>query len=401
MIYLDHAATTPCRSEVAEAMQPYFTEVFGNPSSVHETGQKARQALDESRDRVARLINARAEEIIFTGGGTEADNLVLIGAFLQHRGRKNHLVTAATEHHAVLHTAEWLRDWGVELTVLPVDMEGRIAPEDVRRAIRPDTFLVSIMAANNEIGTLAPVAEIGAVCREAGVPYHTDAVQWAGALPLDVQAMNVDFLVLTAHKFYGPKGTGVLYARRGVRFKPIFHGGSQERGRRPGTESVAGAVGLAKALELAVAEQGEASKRIAGLRDRLVQRLLDRIPDAYVNGPPPGSALGRLPNNANLSFPGAESDLLVLNLDLEGIACSSGSACTAGAVEPSHVIRALGLPYERLISAVRLSLGRTTTDADIETAAGTLERIVSRLRGDGKPASPHARVAPDTLTIGY
>jgi cysteine desulfurase len=376
MIYLDHAATTPCRPEVADAMRSVLTETWGNPSSVHGVGQAARQALDGARDTVARLIGVKAEEIVFTGSGTEADNLALIGTFLQQKGRKNHLITAATEHHAVLHTAEWLHDWGVETTILPVDGEGRVSPDDVRRALRPETFLVSLMAANNEIGTLAPVAEIGALCREAGVPFHTDAVQWAGALPLDVNALNADFLVLTAHKFYGPKGIGVLYARRGVRFKPLTHGGSQERGRRAGTENVAGAVGLAAALQLAVEEQPEASARITALRDRLIDRVLERIPGAVLNGP----RRDRLPNNANLSFPGAESDLLVLNMDLEGIACSSGSACTAGAVEPSHVLKALGFPHDRLISAVRLSLGRGTTEAEVDAAVDALDRIVSRTR---------------------
>jgi cysteine desulfurase len=376
MIYLDHAATTPCRPEVAQAMRPYFTELFGNPSSVHGIGQEARKALDESRDTVARLIGARSEEIVFTGSGTEADNIALIGTFLQQKGQKKHLVTAATEHHAVLHTAQWLREWGADVTVLPVDSEGRVSPEEIRRALRPDTFLVSIMAANNEIGTLAPVSEIGAVCREAGVLFHTDAVQWAGALPLDVGAFNADFLVLTAHKFYGPKGVGVFYTRRGTRFKPVLHGGGQERGRRPGTENVAGAVGLAKALELAITEQPEGGPRITALRERLIESVLARIPNAYLNG----ARHDRLPNNVNFSFPGAESDLLVLNLDLEGIACSSGSACTAGAIEPSHVVQALGLPHERLISAVRLSLGRSTTKADVDTAVDTLERVVTRIR---------------------
>lgn len=387
MIYLDHAATTPCRPEVAAAMAPYLTEKFGNPSSVHAIGQEARRALDDARDRVAALIGARSEEIVFTGSGTEADNLALVGSFLEHRDRKNHLITAATEHHAVLHTAEWLRTLGAEVTVLPVDGEGRVDPEDVRRAIRPETFLVSVMAANNEIGTLAPVAEIGAICREAGVPFHTDAVQWAGALPLDVEAMRADFLVLTAHKFYGPKGIGVLYVRRGARLRPLMHGGGQERGRRPGTENVAGAVGLARALELAVAEQPEAAPRIAALRDRLIDRVLERIPDSCLNGP----RFDRLPNNANFSFPGTESDLLVLNMDLEGFACSSGSACTAGAIEPSHVIRALGHPYERQISALRLTLGRSTTEAEVDAAVEALERIVRRLRGSPATAAARSR----------
>ncbi|MBM3460329.1 MAG: cysteine desulfurase, partial [Armatimonadetes bacterium] len=330
MIYLDHAATTPCRPEAAAAMLPYLTEHFGNPSSVHVFGQETRKALDSARDRVAARLNVRSEEILFTSGGTEADNMVLTGCFLQQRSKKRHLITAATEHHAVLHTARWLEKWGAEVTVLPVDGEGRVNPEDVRRALRPDTFLVSLMAANNEIGTLAPLAEIGRVCREAGVPFHTDAVQWVGALPLDIAALPVEFLVLTAHKFYGPKGTGVLYVRRGCRFQPLLHGGGQERGRRPGTENVAGAVGLATALELAAQELPETRARITTLRDRLIDTVLDRIPNAFLNGP----RRERLPNNAHFSFPGVDSDLLVLTMDLEGIACSSGSACTAGAIEP-------------------------------------------------------------------
>jgi cysteine desulfurase len=376
MIYLDHAATTPCRPEAREAMLPYLTECFGNPSSVHRIGQDARRALDDSRDRVARVLGCRAEEVTFTGSGTEADNLALVGMFLQHRKEKRHLVTAATEHHAVLHTAEWLHGFGADVTVLSVDGEGRVDPAAVREAIRPDTFLVSIMAANNEIGTLNPITEIGAICRETGVPFHSDAVQAAGALPLSVNDLGVDLLVLTAHKFYGPKGIGVLYARRGTRFQSLTRGGGQERGRRAGTENVAGAVAFAAALELAVAEQPEAAPRIAALRDRLVDRVLERIPHSHLNGP----RRDRLPNNASFSFPGAESDLLVLNLDLEGIACSSGSACTAGAIEPSHVVQALGLPHERLVSTVRLSLGRTTTEAEVDFAAEALERVVSRLR---------------------
>jgi cysteine desulfurase len=376
MIYLDHAATTPCRPEVAEAMLPILTGTFGNPSSVHGIGQAARQAMDGARDQVAALIGARAEEIVFTGSGTEADNLAIVGSFLQQKGRKHHLITAATEHHAVLHTAEWLREWGVEVTVLPVDSEGLLAPDDIRQALRPETFLVSIMAANNEIGTVAPIGEIGAICREAGVLFHSDAVQTAGALPLNVADLHVDFLVLTAHKFYGPKGIGVLYVRKGVRFKSEIHGGGQERGRRAGTENVAGAVGLARALELAVAELPDTGPRIRALRDRLIDAILGRIPNSFLNG----SREHRLPNNVNVSIPGAESDMLVLNLDLEGVACSSGSACTAGAIEPSHVVKALGFSHDRLMSALRLSLGRTTTEADIDTTAAALERIVNRIR---------------------
>lgn len=377
MIYLDHAATTPCRAEAVAAMLPYLESHFGNPSSVHIAGQAAREGLDRSRDRVARALNARPEEIIFTSGGTEADNLVLFGCFLQHRGRRQHLITASTEHHAVLHTAEWLRELGAEVTVLDVDGEGRVDPEAVRAAIRPDTFLVSIMAANNEIGTLAPITEIGEVCREAGVPFHTDAVQWVGAMPVDVRSLPVDFLVLTAHKFYGPKGAGALFARRGVRFQPTVRGGGQERGRRAGTENVAAIAGLAEALDLVQQEQAQESMRQTELRDYLIASVLESIPIARLNGP----RAGRLPNNAHFSFPGIESDIMVLNLDLEGVAASSGSACAAGAIEPSHVVKAIGLDHEHAVSALRLSLGRSTTRGEIDQTVNALQRIVQRLTG--------------------
>jgi cysteine desulfurase len=282
----------------------------------------------------------------------------------------------------VLHTAEWLHEWGVETTVLPVDGEGRVDPDAVRAAIRPETYLVSIMAANNEIGTLAPLAEIGGVCREAGVPFHTDAVQWAGALPLDLRELPVDFLVLTAHKFYGPKGTGALFVRKGARLKSLLHGGGQERGRRAGTENIAGAVGLATALELAVAELPASAERLTALRNRLIDGVLERVPGATLNGP----RHDRLPNNASFSFPGTESDLLVLNMDLEGFACSSGSACTAGAIEPSHVVKALGLSQEQAVSTLRLSLGRSTTLEEVDAAIAALERIVTRLRRPARAA---------------
>ncbi len=377
MIYLDHAATTPCRPEAVEAMRPYFGDIFGNASSVHGFGQAARKALDAARDRMAALLGVRAEEIVFTSGGTEADNLVLLGVFFRQKGRKQHLIVAATEHHAVLHTAQWLQGHGAAVTVLPVDGEGRVDPDDLRRAIRAETFLVSLMAANNEIGTLAPIGEFGAICREAGVPFHTDAVQWAGALPLHLAELPVDFLVLTAHKFFGPKGVGMLVARRGRRFQSLLHGGGQERGHRPGTENVAGIVGLVRAFDLAVAEMPETRPRVERLRDRLIDTVLERVPNSFLNGP----RRERLPNNAHFSFPGVESDMLVLNMDLEGIACSSGSACMAGAIEPSHVVQALGVPAERAASAVRISLGHRTTEAEVDAAAAALERVVRRLRG--------------------
>jgi cysteine desulfurase len=377
MIYLDHAATTPCRPEVAQAMVGFLTETFGNPSSVHAAGQAARQALDAARDRVANALGARAEEILFTASGTEADNLALVGSFLAQRGRKNHLVSATTEHHAILHTIDFLRAQGVEATLVPVDSQGRVDPDEVRRAIRPDTFLISLMAANNEIGTLAPLAEVAQVAQTAGVPLHTDAVQVVGALPVNVNDPRVDMLTLSAHKFYGPKGAAALYVRRKTPLKSIIHGGGQERERRAGTENVPGIAGLALALELAVADQPAQAPRQAALRDRLIAQVLADAPGAVLNGHP----THRLPNNANFSFPGLEADLLLLNLDLEGVCASSGSACTAGAVEPSHVLAALGLPHDRAISALRLTVGRSTTKADVDAAAAILARVVRRLRG--------------------
>ena len=357
-------------------MAGYLTDTFGNPSSIHAAGQEARRALDRARDRVAAAIGARGEEIVFTGSGTEADNLALIGSYLAARGRKNHLITAATEHHAILHTVETLRELGAETTLVPVDGDGRVDPEEIRRVVRPDTFLISVMAANNEIGTLAPMAEIAAVARECDVPFHTDAVQVVGAVPLHVDDPRVDMLTLTAHKFYGPKGAGALYVRRGTPLKPILHGGGQERGRRPGTENVPAIMGLAQALELAVRDMPVESARQAALRDRLITHVLAEPPGAVLNGHP----TMRLPNNTNFSFPGLESDLLLVNLDLEGVAASSGSACTAGAIEPSHVLAALGGGHARAISAVRLTLGRATSAADVDSAAEILARVVHRLR---------------------
>lgn len=376
MIYLDYAATTPLRAEARAAMAPFLETVYGNPSSIHAVGQAARRALDEARDRVAGAIGARGEEILFTSGGTEADNLALTGVFLAAYPARDHLITAATEHHAVLDTCEFLRGLGAEVTVLPVDGDGRVDPAAVAAAITPRTCLVSIMAANNEIGTLAPVAEISRVTREAGVPLHTDAVQSAGALPLDVEALGVEMLTLSAHKFYGPKAAGALYLRRGTRLTPLLHGGGQERGRRAGTENVAGIAGMARALELAVAEIPTEAPRLTGLRDLLLAALRSALPDVILNGHPSD----RLPNNLNVAFPGVDNELLLLNLDLEGVAASAGSACTAGSLEPSHVIAALGASPERLRGSIRLSLGRETTEAEIDAVVERLVPIVRRLR---------------------
>jgi cysteine desulfurase len=376
MIYLDHAATTPARREVREAMEPFLGAVFGNPSSIHTVGQQARAALDAARDAVGRSLGARGEEIVFTSGGTEANNLALTGVFLTARARRPHLVTAATEHHSVLHTCRFLEELGAEVTYLPVDGEGRVDPETVRRAIRPETGLISIMAANNEIGTLAPMPEIAAVAREARVPLHTDAVQLAGSLPTDVDALGVDLLSLSAHKFYGPKAIGALYVRRGMRLKPLLYGGSQERDRRAGTENVAGAVGMARALELASAEMATEAPRLAALRDRLLARLRAEVGDLKLNGP----ATGRLPNNLNVAFRGIEGEIMLLNLDLDGVAASAGSACTAGSLEPSHVVAALGWPPERVLSSIRFSLGRGTTEAEIDATVAIVAAIARRVR---------------------
>jgi len=376
VIYLDYAATTPLRAEARAAMAPFLETVYGNPSSIHAVGQAARRALDEARDRVAGAIGARGEEILFTSGGTEADNLALTGVFLAAYPARDHLITAATEHHAVLDTCEFLRGLGAHVTLLPVDGDGRVDPAAVAAAITTRTCMVSIMAANNEIGTLAPLPEIARVTREAGVPLHTDAVQWAGALPLDVEALGVDMLTLSAHKFYGPKGAGALYLRRGTRLTPLLHGGGQERGRRAGTENVAGIAGMARALELAVAEIPTEAPRLTGLRDRLLAALRAALPDVILNGHPSD----RLPNNLNVAFPGVDNELLVLNLDLEGVAASAGSACTAGSLEPSHVIAALGASPERLRGSIRLSLGRETTEAEIDAVVERLVPIVRRLR---------------------
>lgn len=376
MIYLDHAATTPCRPEAIQAMLPFLGEVFGNPSSIHAAGQASRRALDEARDQVAEAIGACPEEVFFTSSGTEADNLALVGAFLASSGGRKHLISTKAEHKAILKTLEFLQGLGAEVTYLPLDEYGTVDPDDLRRAIRSDTLLVSLMWANNEVGTLAPMREISRITTEAGVLLHTDAVQVAGALPMDVNDPRVDLLSLSAHKFYGPKGIGALYIRRGVSVQPILYGGTQERKRRPGTENVPGIVGMAAALSLAAREVSETAPRVTGLRDQLIGGVLGHVPGAVLNGHP----TGRLPNNASFSFPGLETEMLLLNLDLEGVAASSGSACTAGAVEPSHVLSALGYPYDRAISGLRFSLGRTTTESDVSEAARILAAVVRRLR---------------------
>jgi cysteine desulfurase len=378
LIYLDHAATTPLDSEVLAAMMPYLTEQFGNPSSIHRAGRAALDALDGARDTVARVLGASPKEIIFTGGGSEADNLAVKGVALAQRraGKGAHVITSSIEHHAVLHAVEWLEAFGFETTLLPVDEYGLVRPDDLHAALRPDTVLVSLMYANNEIGTVQPLAELGAICRARGVPLHTDAVQAPGSLPLDVNALQVDLLTIAAHKFYGPKGVGALYVRRGTPLMPLLSGGGQERRMRAGTENVAGVVGLAAALQRAEERRPWYAEHCAALRNRLVSGVLERVPGTSLNG----HHTQRLPNNASIMFEDVEGESVLLMLDQHGIAASSGSACTSGSLEASHVLLALSLPHERAIGAVRFSVGRATTEADVDALLAVLPGVIEQLR---------------------
>jgi cysteine desulfurase len=377
-IYLDYAATTPLDPRVLEAMMPYLTEKFGNPNSIHAFGREARKAVDEAREKIAALLNCRPSELVFTGGGTESDNLALRGVAAAYRQKGNHIVTTAIEHHAVLHTCRALQDEGFEVTYLPVDEHGLVSPEQVAEAVTDRTILVSIMHANNEIGTIEPLADIVRAVKEKrpDVLVHTDAVQTVGHIPVDVEALGVDLLSFTAHKFYGPKGVGGLFVRRGVKLVPQLTGGGQERNRRSGTENVAGIVGMAKALEIAVAEMPTEIPRLQTLRDELINGVLAQIPDSRLNGHP----TQRLPHNANFSFFGVEGEALLLQLDLHGIAASSGSACTSGSLEPSHVLLALGLSHEWALGSLRLTLGRFTTRQHLERVLAVLPSIVEKLR---------------------
>ena len=375
-IYLDYAATAPVLPEVLDAMLPFFVSAYGNPSGIHANGRETRKAVELARRRTAGVLGAESREICFTSGGSESNNLAIQGTAFAMRGKGNHIITSQIEHHSVLNTCRWLEKQGFRVTYLPVDADGTVDPENVRDAIRPETILVSIMTANNEIGTVQPVAQIGEICREKGVAFHTDAVQAVGMLRTDVREMNADLVSLSAHKFHGPKGTGALYIRKGTRLDPLIHGGSQERGLRAGTENVPGIVGLGKAIETAEAEREENAARIRGLRKVLTDRILQNIPGARMNGHPEH----RLPGNCHFSFPGTESEALLLRLDLAGISASGGSACTSGSVEPSHVLQAIGLKDEMLHSSIRLTIGRETTLKEIEKTAQILTEIVEDLR---------------------
>ena len=373
-VYLDHNASTPVHPEVVAEMLPYSSDVYGNPSSVHGFGRDARAAVDAARDRVAAFLRVRPEELVFTSGGTESDNFGVKGLDLA-RG-SGHVITSRVEHHAVLRSAQALEAQGFTVTYLPVDQYGMVDPDDVRRALRPDTIAISIMHANSEVGTIQPVRAIGALARDAGVPFHVDAVQTFGKVEVDVHAMNIDALSFSSHKIYGPKGIAGLYIRRGTKMVSIQHGGEHERRRRAGTENVPGIVGLGKAVEIRARDMKAEAERVSALRDRMWEGIRARVPDVRLNGHP----TERLPGTANVCYRNVESESIVLGLDLKGIAVSAGSACTAGSVEPSHVLVAMGVPLDWAMGAVRSSLGRSTTTEDVDFVVASVTEVVSRIR---------------------
>jgi len=374
-IYLDHAATTPVRLEVVEEMAPYFTAAYGNASSIHSYGQEAKAALDDARDTLAQALGAEPAEIVFTAGGTEADNLAIIGTLVANQAKGRHFITTTIEHDAVLKTADHMERLGWRVTRLPVDEYGMVTPEQVAEAISSDTALVSVMQANNEVGTILPIAEIAAEAHKRGVLMHTDAVQSFGQLPVNVDALGVDLLSLSAHKIYGPKGVGALYVRRGTPIEALIHGGGQERERRSGTENVPGIAGLAAATRLMLQERDTQAERMRRLRDQWISEALGALPNAQLNGHP----IERLPNNINISVAGVEGEAMLLGLDLAGVAASSGSACASGSIEPSHVLLAMGIGPERVRSALRLTLGRATTEEELGYALDVLKKTTARL----------------------
>jgi len=386
-VYLDHAATSPVRREVVEAMLPHFSETMGNASSLHMFGQRAKRALEEARQSVARALGAHPKEIYFTSGGTESNNLAIEGVAQANSDRGRHLITSPIEHHAVLNTLHHLETQGYEVTYLPVDDRGIVDLDALERSIRDDTILISIMLANNEVGTIEPLSQIADIARNRGILLHTDAVQAVGKMPVNVDDLGVDLLSLTAHKLYGPKGTGALYVRHGTRIVPLLHGGHQERTMRPGTENIPGIVGLAAALDLACRDLDTESARLAALRDRLESGIRDRIQDAHLNG----HRESRLPNILNMSFARAEGESLLLALDLRGIAVSTGSACAAGSTEPSHVLRAMGVDSLLAQGSLRFSLGRDNDEDDIDYVLDALAEIAPRLRELSPVYDPGAR----------
>lgn len=375
-IYLDNAATTPVRKEVLDAMLPYFTESFGNPSSVYQIAQMNKKAIDDARETIANALGARANEIFFTSGGSEADNWALKGIAYANKAKGNHIITTKIEHHAVLHTCEFLEKNGFEVTYLDVDEYGMVHPEDVEKAIKDTTILISIMYANNEIGTINPIKEIGAIAKAHKIPFHTDAVQAVGQVRIDVNDQNIDLLSLSGHKINGPKGMGVLYIRRGLKIENLIHGGAQERGRRAGTENVPGIVGLAKAMELAYTDFEAKIEKMTKLRDKLIHGILEAIPYTKLNGHP----TMRLANNSNIGVQYVEGESLLLLLDMNGIAGSSGSACTSGSLDPSHVLLAIGIPHEKAHGSIRFTLGTQNTEEEIDKVIEVMPGIVQRMR---------------------
>ena len=388
-IYLDHNATTRLAPEVLEAMLPYLREEFGNPSSIHSHGQRAKAALYDAREQVASLIGASPSEILFTSGGTEADNLAILGVLDGAEGGRNHLITSTVEHHAVLNTMKALAKRGVPVTFLKVDRAGRVSSSELEKVLTSETLLVSIMHANNETGVVQPIAELSGLAHEAGAYFHTDAVQSVGKIAVNVGALGADLLSLSGHKIYGPKGIGALYVRKGVKIRPIFRGGGQERARRPGTENLAGIVGLGHAAQLAEAGLHDDGSRLAALRDELTRNVLARIPGSRVNGAN-GEGVERTPNTVNFSFDGAEGETLIIALDLKGCAVSTGAACSSGTVEPSHVLMAMGLGPERVQGSIRVSLGKYTTTEEITLFVDVLESTVESVRGHARSGALRA-----------
>lgn len=374
-VYLDYAATTPVDVRVLKAMQPYFSKKFGNASSSHKFGQEAKKALEESRIKVAELINAESDEIIFTSSGTESNNLAIKGIVFANREKGKHIIVSKIEHHAVLEPCKWLEKQGFEITYLPVDKFGFVDIKELENTIRNDTILVSIMHANNEIGTIEPIEEIGKICKEKNVYFHTDAVQTFGKIEIDVKKMNIDLLSASSHKIYGPKGVGMLFVRKGVRIEPLLHGGGHEFGLRSSTENVAGIVGFAAACDIAKKEMKKDAQKQTKLRDYLIKNVL-KIENSHLNGHP----VKRLPNNANFWFDFIEGESLITHLDINGIAASTGSACSSKSLEPSHVLLAIGLKHEQVHGSLRLTLGRQTTKSDIDYVLNVLPKVVSRLR---------------------